>query len=529
MRRLGAIILVSTCGLTSAASDEAAAFSEALSRATTGAVLAEAHMLACDQHDPASAEARKDTMASWSYRMDLPGYQRVLAAARAKLSSLGPDIDQHAEKVRGAILDQVSADASICADLAQTLGEDIYDIADDVRYLLRNADDFGFELAEVEVEPPSGEVEVVPLAALSAQLAAKMDEVGSKAGARQDRALREAREAHAEAWLEARPLLAVFGRLTDDDSLREWRGDRQSAFLATCSSFADDSHEANMAREIGQDRILVGTLRWLRDDREGGRINLEKCQLFVHDPAEVTLATVEDDSAGLMLRPPEYDEAFAGPGLGIAMSDVERVLYDATFENRMDGFGNGYTDRQEDIYVLLRDGTAYRHAWNFSFTDLDVSLSRAREPERWFSWSEKGGALTLTQSGGLDAGTEIDLSEARRLLPIPQGQKLDRTYYYLNVGMGGRRSDREYAFSPDGTVVHTRGGFVAGNFGTHHITVVGEEDEATSRYAFDGHTLLIEGPDGQERHFVAIVEGDDPGSPAELIIDGQVHWLRDDD
>ena len=283
-----------------------------------------------------------------------------------------------------------------------------------------------------------------------------------------------------------------------------------------------------MARDLGQDRIVVGEVRWVSDAREEGELSLDDCRVFVHDPAEVALTTIADDSAGLMLRPLDYAEAFAGPGAGIALSDVDRVLYDAEFANRMDGFGNGYTQRDEDIYVLLRDGTAYRHEWNFAFTDLDVDLSRQREPDRWFTWQDNDGTLTLTHTGGLDAGEEIDVSEARRLMPVPEGQRVDDTFYYLNVGMGGGRSDREYAFSTDGQLHYSRSGFVAGNFGTSYIIVAGNsgDEVSTASYEFDGYTLLI---DGQERHFVALIDGEDPGRPEEIIIDGQVHWLREDD
>ncbi|ODT70794.1 MAG: hypothetical protein ABS75_11270 [Pelagibacterium sp. SCN 63-23] len=356
-----------------------------------------------------------------------------------------------------------------------------------------------------------------------------MDEIGSKAGAASDRDLRAAREDHAEAWLEQRMVLAIQGRVTDSDTLREWRGDQQSSFSATCRSFADDENEAEMTRAIGEESIVAGTIRWVRDDREGGTLSLNDCRIFAYDPGETVLAALPNDSAGLMLRPPEYEEAFAGPGEGISMSDVDRVLYAAEFNSRIDGFGNGYTQRDEDIYVLLRDGTAYRHAWNFAFTDLDIDLSRQREPDRWFSWRDSWGTVTLTQTGGLDAGEEIDLSNASRLMPVPQGQLLDGTYYYLNVGMGGRRSDRDYAFSANGELVHTRGGFVAGNFGTSYIIVSGDSDVAASRYTFDGYTLLIDGPDGEERHFVALIDGQDSNRPEEIIIDGQVHWLRKDE
>lgn len=529
LRRLGLVLAASAFSISAASADEAADFSEALSKAATAAVLADAYMAACDLHDPDSEASRRDVMAGWSHRVDLLAYGRLLAGASEQLPELAESLEQHTAKVREAISEDVAGDRSVCGNFAEKFTEDVFDVSAPIRYLLRNADDFGIEIAEAPVAPSSEEIEIVPLVMLSAQLADKMDEVGSKSGARENRDMREAREEHATAWLQQRPVLAVYGRVLDDSELREWRGDQQSAFYARCTSFADDSQEADMQRDLGENRIIVGEVRWLRDDREGGVIGMGKCHVFVHDPAEAELASIADDSKGLMLRPPEYGEAFAGPGEGIDIGEIDRVLYDAEFENRMDGFGNGYTHRSEDIYVLLRDGTAYRHAWNFAFTDLDVALSRQREPDRWFTWRDSWGSVTITQTGGLDAGQEIDLTDARRLMPVPSGQRLDQTYYYLNVGMGGGRSDRDYAFSADGELVHTRGGFVAGNFGTSYIVVVGDDDVATSRYSFDGYTLLIEGPGGQERHFVALFDGDDPGRPEEIIIDGQVHWLRESD
>lgn len=529
MRHLGTFLAATALSLSPVLADDAADFSEALGTAATGVLLAQAYMAACDLHDPASQQARHDAMAGWSHRVDLPGYERVMAGAIERLPDLAESLEQQTETLRQAVIDDVIADRSTCTNFKDALADEKFDIAQPIRYLLRTADDFGIDVAEAKQAPVSDDIEVLPLAVLSAQLAAKMDEIGSKSGAETDRDLREARENHAEAWLEQRPALVLFGRVTADDELREWRGDQQSTFLASCSSFADDATEAAMADALGQDRIIVGDIRWLREDREGGEISLNDCRLFVHNPDEAPLATIGDDSTGLMLRPPEYDEIFAGPNQGIPIGDVDRVLYDAEFANRMDGFGNGYTHRREDIYVLLRDGTAYRHEWNFAFTDLDVALSRQREPDRWFTWADTWGSVTLTQTGGLDKGTEIDLSDARALAPMPAEQTLDQTYYYLNVGMGGGRSDRDYAFAPDGQLVHTRGGFVAGNFGTSYIISVGEDDVARSSYAFDGYTLLIDGPDGQERHFAALIEGDDPARPEEIIIHGQVHWLRGDE
>lgn len=525
----GASLLLTSMLLVMPAIGDDAAFNDALSKAVTGAIVAEAYLAACAVATPDHVQAQRDAMAAWSHSVDLTGYRRLMVGAVARFTGLEDDLRDNAERAQGVVEEEVAQDASPCQDFRAALTDnDIFDIAADIRYLLRNADDFGIVVEYAASEPVSDGVEVMPLASLSVLIANKMDEIGSKAGAREDRDLREAREKHATEWLEQPAVIAISGRVVADDELREWRGDLQSTFLATCASFEDDTHEAAMAAGIGEDHILVGEIRWLREDRIGGVVSLDDCQLF--DLEAVDLAGIDDDSAGLMLRPPEYDEAYAGPGDGMAMGDIDRVLYAASFENRLDGFGNGYTDREENIYVLLRDGTAYRHEWNFAFTDLDVPLSRQREPDRWFSWQDSWGTITLRQTGGLDEGDEIDLSDARRLMPVPQGQVLDATYYYLNVGMGGGRSDRDYAFSVDGHLLHSRGGFVAGNFGTAYIIAVGDDAPATrSAYSFDGYTLLIDGPDGQERHFVAMIDGDDPGHPQEIIIDGEVHWLREDD
>lgn len=527
MRRLGLVMAASTLALYPAAADEAAAFSDALGTAATGVTLAEAYLASCDKYEPESADARHDAFAGWAHKVDLPGYRRLLAGAAGLLPDVIVSLDEQVETARQMVDNDAQNDRSSCTQFKAELAADRFDIERPIRYLLRNAAAFGITIADAPVLPTSDGTEVVPLVVLSAQIAAKMAEVGSKAAAVGDRDLRTARQDRAEAWLAQRPALAIFGRITDKDSLREWRGDQQSTFAARCQSFADDGEAEAMVRDIGQDRIVLGTIRWLRDDRAGGVLSLNDCRILVQDPAEVELADIDDESAGLMVRPPDYEEAYAGPAQGMAMGDIDRVLYAADFSARMDGFGNGYTRRSEDIYVLLRDGTAYRHAWNFAFTDLDVALSRQREPDRWFSWRDDWGKVTLAQTGGIDAGNELDLSSARRLMPAPAELVLDASYYYLNVGMGGGRSDRTYAFAADRTLVHTRSGFVAGNFGTSYIIASGESETASSTYRFDGYTLLIDGADGEERHFVALIDGHSANAPDEVIIDGQVHWRRE--
>jgi len=512
--------------------DDAADFTNALSRAVTGATVAEAYLSACDPIYPETQQARRDAMAGWAHSVDLAGYQRLLKAAFERLPGLEADLDGQQARAKALVEEDVAEDGATCRDLLAALNDNaVFDIEQPIRYLLRNADDFGIVVAEADAALSSDRIEVVPLVTLSAQLADRMDAIGSKSGAQENRQLREARQDHAAAWLAQRPPLVIYGRVIDADSLREWRGDQQSTFAATCQSFVNDADKSAMEGDTGQDRIVWGEVGWVREDPEGGLVSLRDCRVLEHAPAGAGWANLDDENAGLMLRPPEYEEVFAGPDQGIARGEVDRVLYQAEFSNLMDGFGNGYVEREEDIYVLLRDGTAYRHIWNFPFTDLDVDVSRQREPDRWFTWREHWGTLKLTHTGGPDAGREIDVSAALRLMPAPQGYALDQTYYFIDIGMGGGRSDREYAFSADGRLHYSRSGFVAGNFGTSFIIAAGDSNNtaAVAAYAFDGYALLIDGPQGQERHFAALIDDHDPDQPDEIIIDGQVHWLREDE
>lgn len=190
----------------------------------------------------------------------------------------------------------------------------------------------------------------------------------------------------------------------------------------------------------------------------------------------------------------------------------------------MDGFGNGYVDRSEAIYVLLRDGRAFRHDWSFPITDIDLNALERRAPEKFFTWLDDGGIAVLQPV----QGKKIRLDDAIRLDPMGDGRNLDDEYYYLEVGMGGYRSDRAYDFSADGQVTYTSGGFVAGNFGTSYIIVAGGEDgEQKGRYRFEDYALIVQSGEGEERRFFAIGADESPDAPEEVIIGGEVYWLRD--
>ncbi|SFV32312.1 hypothetical protein SAMN05216456_1608 [Devosia crocina] len=517
------------CGCASA--DEVEDLSRHIGKAVAAFEAASHYQEQCDRLDAASVSQRRDILADWRYGNDQADYDRVMSGLTRQIPELQEQLESQSAALAETISRDLQRDTAQCDKLDEVLSDEQFAVRSSVRELLSLTRKLGIDIPDrpemVPLVKTLEETEILPLATLSARLEIQMAQIGSKEGARELRNLRAAREEHAEARLEADGVQILFGRVTEDDELREWRDDMQSAFKARCRSFSEDAHEARMAASVGQDMVLVGLPRGVVDSTEGGTVTLNNCSLFTLEETGRPMVQ-EEDSAGLMLRPLEFSEAYAGPAAGIALNDVDRLIYDASFDTRLDGFGNGYVDRQEDLYVLLRDGTAYLHQWSFPFTDLAVTLSQHREPDRWFTWAERDGKITLTSTGGVNSGAEHIIETPHRLVPF-DAQLLDAEYYYLQVGMGGARQDRRFAFSEDGAVRYSRGGFVAGNLGTSYIIVSGEDDPDTlARYRIEDFTLILENDGEVERLFLARPESTDRKRPDTLVIEGTAYWLDDE-
>ncbi|WP_211882159.1 hypothetical protein, partial [Plastoroseomonas hellenica] len=338
-----------------------------------------------------------------------------------------------------------------------------------------------------------------------------------------DRTARRAGETAATQALATLGTIVARGRVEARGRVREWWGDEQSVMALRCRRFAERGGQDALQAMEGQEVVLAGTVLEVSDRL----IAMSDCRLLPAATALPPLAALTE-ARGLEPRPLTAAEANAGPGRGIAPTDVERVLYTARFQTMPDGLGNMYTDRDECVYVLLRDGSAYRHSWSFPFSDLDLGLSRRREPGRWLRWHRDGEAVLLEDA----EGRHVDLNRARQLLPLTPGTRFDHHYYLLNVGMGGFRRDRAYTFRSDGTVTLSASNLVAANLGPNgYIAATRPGSRSEVRYAFDGFVLTLTDAEGRaERRFVAQFAAPQNGvPPSDLIIGGEVHWTRDED
>ena len=476
----------------------------------------------CSAAEAERAEILEIAFSDWSHRNDAALYEAAITAFAAAAPDLPQQLAAGRARLDEVVAEQLKNNPEACSDLPNRLADDDSSISVPLRRALQIADKFGLEIKKPAFTSSQAATAVLPLAQFSAQASASMAEVGSRERAREDRDLRESREAHLLSWLKTQGPLMLMGRVIGDDELREWRDETQSSFAVKCSSFIDDDAEGKMIALRDHETVLSGDAYQVAETDVGGVLLLHRCRPLTLTEAAVPMA--DDGPVELVSRPPEANEMRAAPGQGVAPEQMESVLHDATFENRIDGFGNGYVERSEAIYVLLHDGQAWRHDWPFPPSDLDAAASQRREPEKWFEWSDAGGAITLTSQTSEEAAG-IDLSRANALVPMPEGALLEATYNYTSIGMMGLQRHQTLAFSLDGTLRHSRDALAGGNVGTSFVTAtLGAGAEVQSRYRFENYALVLDGPAGETRHFFASFEGSDPDQPEDVVLNGAIFW-----
>lgn len=507
-----------------AAADDLTPFLEDFSAVISKVQLARTITQLCNERDPAGAAARSAQTEAWETENEVALFDTLTEGVATRYSELRPQLESIGAEARTQITPQLEAEPETCTKMDELLAKDDMALRPKIRSLLQKGEGLGLRLesAGAATDAPP---EIIPLSRLSAMLLDLMEDVAPAQEASANRKTREARGDYAETWLQARGPLSTFGRVISQRDLREWRGDHQSRYTLTCHSFANDGEETAFLEAAGENRVVTGQLRHFVETADGGKITLNACAL---SPARLQPALLlqPEDVAGLVDRPLDVSEAYAGPRAGPSMRSIDRVIYDADFSTRMDGFGNGYVDRNEAIYVLQKDGSAFLHEWPFPVTDVNTELLRKREPDKWYKWSARGKDIVLRPS---DGGEILTLKAPARLRPIGNGARLNKEYYYLQIAMMGARSDRSYAFRQNGELDYTRGGFVAGNIGPSYIIVsgkTGNERETNQKYRFEDYALIIETADGEERQFFAIRDGDKPGEPEEIFVKGEVYWEK---
>ncbi len=112
MNRVGALLLTSALMSSPATGDDAAAFNTALGKAATGAILADAYLIACAGEVPDLRQAQQDAVAGWAHRVDLAGYRRLLEVAIANAPGLADELSDNTQRAQGIVDEDVARDAA---------------------------------------------------------------------------------------------------------------------------------------------------------------------------------------------------------------------------------------------------------------------------------------------------------------------------------------------------------------------------------------------------------------------------------
>jgi hypothetical protein len=508
--------------------------------------LVEALAAQCDTFSPKSRGSRQAALKAWRDANRIDAFQSAIVPILARAPGSVASASELRDKAAAQAKAMTEKTPAICENFDAVLREKVFAVGDPIVEILPVLAAANARLAagtpSAPPPPASGAIALYTIVQLSTAAEAAMNTVAS-ADAAKDRKISETREKAGKTALEALGVIAVRANVVGRDDLREWRGDQQSAYRVSCRAFVNKQTEERFKGLEGSETTIAGKVaNFVVNSSGGGSIILAKCD-FV-DGARLTRANLPE-SGGLELRPPNAREANAGPGKGIQMGDVEKIAYKSDVRMSLDGFGNSYTDRNEDTYILLKDGTAYHYHWRFPFTDLNVSLVKHREPGNWYRWQQEGKNLLLTATGGKYAGQTKTVAGLGPLAPFPPGALLGKAFKFLHVGMMGVRRERDYVFRRDGTLDLHKSNIVAGRTfagpdigvsgpgfaysggNNASLLVVGRPNDQRLRYRIDGYVLELTADDGAvERHFIARFGDDKADDPALLYLGGEMLWDR---
>lgn len=332
--------------------------------------------------------------------------------------------------------------------------------------------------------------------------------------------------------------IALSGHSDGDERLQQWLPEKRSIWSASCD-FADDAEKKRFKQAEGKDVTVIARISRVYAFEV---FNLSDCRLL-DDPSRLARSDLPEDG-GLEYRPPGAEEVDAGPDKGIPFGQIEAMLFREQFQLGINPTGGTYTNRNEESFMLLKDGTAYRFEFDYPPTDLDADQVRRRAPQDWSRWERPGDKYVMTAA----AGEKADLPSFTVLKPFPPDARLDRSYYYLNVSQGGvtRRIDLTFradgtferhqggsffmqsmaGTGPDGGSVGVSGGGMAAVMNENGFSMGGalKSRDSAGRYRLDGYTLQLTADDGTVTRLRIGVPGDDVKAPDTLNIGGTSYW-----
>ena len=148
------------------------------------------------------------------------------------------------------------------------------------------------------------------------------------------------------------------------------------------------------------------------------------------------------------------------PGKGVHLAQIAGVLYHQTLKQ-----GDGVSSKSE-TYLLLKDGTIH-DGLPVAPDELDVSLSRRREPEKWGRWRKQGSVYAAAWP---DQPNHFEPLQGEMALPAQRGERLAGRFGTGSTSgsmvFGGGWNLWGVTFSPGDRFLKDRqGGYSSGSLG----------------------------------------------------------------
>jgi hypothetical protein len=472
-------------------------------------VMTEASLMACDDIGAPSTPQLRAAWVAWREQHQLGSLRTVVQDLRRRQGSKSLPWETMTEPMRQRVLADVNPDA-ICAALARDLQSPGMDATALYPQALATA-----------------------MAVVQAGLASRHTQPAVAPGTPRGQLLLPSQIPTLAAQTRADlPLAYVKGRVarwgTDQDryKLVSDRGDRSSGGVV----YLECAAESWVGREV----VMQGKLR-----------SLSAGSATLGDAALVTNASGLTPSplaqAPLERREVLLQRVLAAPGKGLPIKDLAAIVIHGQ------GNYNSGSRWEEDVRFLLRDGTFYSRT-DMPPDQLNVTASRALEPQRWGRWRAAGKAYEMQPQDSDGRGATWKPEQHRAVRPWPDDTRLAGSYSRSSFAgsqfSGGISATQGIRFTQDGrfersyhslgtsgsiaaaagTMISgaahgdgrgsttTGGGTVAGGLGSSTTTTQSSKDDGASRrgrYQLSGYALTLTYDDGRQERLLSFPVYDD--------------------
>lgn len=151
---------------------------------------------------------------------------------------------------------------------------------------------------------------------------------------------------------------------------------------------------------------------YLQADSDHGTGRMKTLLRYVGPPDRPSPKQLAAQKAAAEAEAKRYKYVTA-PGRGVQAAQIAGILYSQTYI-----LGQG--DAKNEIYLLLKDGTIH-DGLPVPPDELDVSLSRRREPEHWGRWRRQGIQYTVAWP---DQPNHFEPLKGKAALPAKAGEQL---------------------------------------------------------------------------------------------------------